>query len=297
MFRISLKRDGQEVGDLGEYDDLEEAQEIVKTFNTKPSRRGVLAELQQVKKNPSSLGSLFGDFEDREYSEESESDYEEESIYTDADSSMEVYDEAHHQAYDEAHQPQEDSEEYSTEKMNVYRNPMDLWPIHKPKRTYTAPKTVERRESITKNRKRISRKFKAPHTMSVQAIMIDDDGYVLIRKPSNRYRGIKWEFYGGKVEGGEDIEQALRREMLEETGYTILLVDKIGDISLDGGIQKYFLISPQKQTQEPTMETENTFWVSQDEAWNQLGKNKEPYKRKLRSILDKAYSIWRRHNV
>ena len=297
MFKIVLKRNGQEVGDLGEYEDQNEAQGIINNYNTKPSRRGAVAELQRVEKNPSRFGSLFADFEDSEESME----FEEESIYTDVEDESydEGYDEAHQQAYDEAHHeaPEIESEEYSTEKINVYRNPMDLWPIHKPQKPSPAPKPVQKRESITKPRKRISRRYKAPHTMSVQAVMIDDDGYVLIRKPSNRYRGIKWEFYGGKVEGGEDIEQALQREILEETGYTIRLVTKIGDISLDGGIQKYFLIAPKDQIQEPTMETENTYWVSQDEAWNQLGKNKEPYKRKLRTILDKAYSKWRLENV
>jgi 8-oxo-dGTP diphosphatase len=294
MFKIVLKRKDEVVGNLGEYDDISEAKSVCDGYNTKPSRRGAIAEIVEIKKNPSSLGALFGS--DDSYDEDSvyidmESEESEESEYSEESEESEV-----------VHEPEEqDSEDYSTEKISVYKNPLDLWPIDQPKRIQPqkiAPKkNVPRRESITKNRKRLTRKFKAPYSLSVQAIMIDDDGYVLIRKPSNRYRGIKWEFYGGKVDGGEDIEEALRREMLEETGYTINLVDKIGEVSIDGGIQKYFLISPQTQVQEPTMETEDTFWVSQDEAWNQLGKNKEPYKRKLRSILDQAYSIWRRNNV
>ena len=285
MHKIVLKRNGEIVGDLGEYDDLQEAAEIVRNYNTKPSRRGATAEVIP-KRNPGKLGSLFVS-----HSEESEESEESEYFEDDIQESQE----------DEYSEDSEDSEsDVSTEKIAVYRNPMDLWPIDNSRAVAKQPtqkKINAPRESITKKRKRLTRTFRAPHTISVQAVMIDDDGYVLIRKPSNRYKGIKWEFYGGKVDGGEDIETALRREMLEETGYTINLVDKIGEISLDGGIQKYFLISPQSQIQEPTMETENTFWVSQDEAWSQLGKNKEPYRRKLRSVLDQAYSRWRLSHV
>lgn len=286
-----LKREDEIVGDLGEYDDISEAQNVCDGYNTKPSRRGAIAQIVKIKKNPSSLGALFG----------SDDSYDEDSVYIDMESEESQESEESEESEDLYEPEEQDSQDYSTEKISVYKNPLDLWPIDRPQKPQpkkiTPRKNVPTRESITKKRKRLTRKFKAPYSLSVQAIMIDDDGYVLIRKPSNRYRGIKWEFYGGKVDGGEDVEEALRRELLEETGYTINLIDKIGEISIDGGIQKYFLISPQTQVQEPTMETEDTFWVSQDEAWNQLGKNKEPYKRKLRSILDQAYSIWRRHNV
>jgi 8-oxo-dGTP diphosphatase len=53
-------------------------------------------------------------------------------------------------------------------------------------------------------------------------VLIDGEGRFLLtsRPPGKAYAGY-WEFPGGKVEAGESIEQALRRELLEEIGVTI----------------------------------------------------------------------------
>ena len=53
-------------------------------------------------------------------------------------------------------------------------------------------------------------------------VLIDADGNFLLtsRPPGKVYAGY-WEFPGGKVEPGESIETALRRELHEELGITI----------------------------------------------------------------------------
>jgi 8-oxo-dGTP diphosphatase len=58
--------------------------------------------------------------------------------------------------------------------------------------------------------------------LEVVAAVIEEDGTVLAcrRRPGKAAAG-RWEFPGGKVEAGETIEQALRRELVEELGITI----------------------------------------------------------------------------
>ena len=53
-------------------------------------------------------------------------------------------------------------------------------------------------------------------------VMIQADGRFLLtsRPPGKLYAGY-WEFPGGKLEPGESVEQALRRELREEIGISI----------------------------------------------------------------------------
>ncbi len=53
-------------------------------------------------------------------------------------------------------------------------------------------------------------------------VLIDGQGrFLLTSRPEGKVYAGYWEFPGGKVEPGESIEQALRRELHEELGITI----------------------------------------------------------------------------
>ncbi len=69
-----------------------------------------------------------------------------------------------------------------------------------------------------------------PFALSVKAAIRDDSGRVLIlkRSTSSKNNGGKWDFPGGKVDAGEDIDSALRREVREETGLSIELDSVLG---------------------------------------------------------------------
>ena len=53
-------------------------------------------------------------------------------------------------------------------------------------------------------------------------VLIDADGrFLLTSRPDGKVYAGYWEFPGGKLEAGETVEQALRRELHEEIGITI----------------------------------------------------------------------------
>ena len=60
------------------------------------------------------------------------------------------------------------------------------------------------------------------HTEVAVGILFREDGAMLLstRPPGKPYAGY-WEFPGGKLEQGETVVQALRRELVEELGVTI----------------------------------------------------------------------------
>ena len=61
------------------------------------------------------------------------------------------------------------------------------------------------------------------HTEVAVGILIrkSDDALLLSTRPAGKPYAGYWEFPGGKVEAGESIEEALRRELHEELGITI----------------------------------------------------------------------------
>ena len=64
-----------------------------------------------------------------------------------------------------------------------------------------------------------------PFSFSVKVIILDTEGRCLLIKRSRNSRANrgKWEFPGGKLESGENMEQGLLREVAEETGLSIRL--------------------------------------------------------------------------
>ena len=53
-------------------------------------------------------------------------------------------------------------------------------------------------------------------------VLIDAEGrFLLTSRPEGKVYAGYWEFPGGKLESGETVEQALRRELHEELGITI----------------------------------------------------------------------------
>lgn len=66
----------------------------------------------------------------------------------------------------------------------------------------------------------------------VTAAIILSDGKVLIaRRNPMLTNGSRWEFPGGKIKPGEDPRRCLAREIREELGIEIEVLDKLGTIT------------------------------------------------------------------
>ena len=57
--------------------------------------------------------------------------------------------------------------------------------------------------------------------VAVGLLMAPDGRFLLTSRPVGKVYAGYWEFPGGKLEAGESVEQALRRELQEEIGVTI----------------------------------------------------------------------------
>ena len=58
--------------------------------------------------------------------------------------------------------------------------------------------------------------------VAVGVLLRPDGGFLLTSRPAGKVYEGYWEFPGGKLEAGETVEQALRRELQEEIGITIV---------------------------------------------------------------------------
>ena len=55
----------------------------------------------------------------------------------------------------------------------------------------------------------------------VAAVVARDGRYLICRRPAHKRHGGLWEFPGGKLEPGETLQAAVRRELAEELGVEV----------------------------------------------------------------------------
>ena len=60
--------------------------------------------------------------------------------------------------------------------------------------------------------------------VAVGVLLQADGRFLLTSRPAGKVYAGHWEFPGGKLESGESVEQALRRELQEEIGISIAAV-------------------------------------------------------------------------
>ena len=62
-----------------------------------------------------------------------------------------------------------------------------------------------------------------------RSIILNKDGNILLiqRAAEDTYGANMWEFPGGKLDAGQDVSDALEREVMEETGLLVMPVNRV----------------------------------------------------------------------
>jgi 8-oxo-dGTP pyrophosphatase MutT (NUDIX family) len=101
------------------------------------------------------------------------------------------------------------------------------------------------------------------------ALILDDDGRIFVqrRSPHRRLFPGCWDVVGGHLEPGESVDEALRREVEEETGWRISVVlGHVGEFSYRGDdgldrIEQDFLVRVDGNLDRPRLEEgKHTEW-------------------------------------
>lgn len=100
----------------------------------------------------------------------------------------------------------------------------------------------------------------------VAAVIRRGESYLVCQRPFHKRHGGLWEFPGGKLEAGETILEATRRELGEELG---IGVSSVGDVQFsinDPGSDFVIEFHPVEITGDPEcLEHEQLAWVTRDE--------------------------------
>lgn len=100
------------------------------------------------------------------------------------------------------------------------------------------------------------------------AVVFDDQGRVLLRRPTNEFGGYAWTWPKGKQETGDHPIDTAVREVAEETGYTIETVGLLRGGFSSGSSTSHFFVARAVHHDPKTMhwETEAVEWLSPEEA-------------------------------
>jgi A/G-specific adenine glycosylase len=93
-------------------------------------------------------------------------------------------------------------------------------PIHKECKSFILNNQDERPVRL--------RKAKIPHYEVVAAVFAERGRFLITQRPAGKMLAGLWEFPGGKVEKGENFEQSLKREIMEELAIEIQVGKEIG---------------------------------------------------------------------
>ena len=79
-------------------------------------------------------------------------------------------------------------------------------------------------------------------TLAVGAVVVDAEGRLLVVRRGGAPAAGRWSLPGGRVEPGETVREAVRREVAEETGLDVDVGDLVGFVEVRGGGHHFVIL-------------------------------------------------------
>jgi 8-oxo-dGTP diphosphatase len=103
----------------------------------------------------------------------------------------------------------------------------------------------------------------------VAALIIKDDKVLICQRTRHQTMPLQWEFPGGKIEPGEELVDALRRELEEELGITAEIGAKVTTIrhkyDNGGAVELHFFVVEEFAGEIQNRIFRDVRWVSKEE--------------------------------
>jgi 8-oxo-dGTP diphosphatase len=103
----------------------------------------------------------------------------------------------------------------------------------------------------------------------VAALIVKDDKVLICQRTRHQTMPLKWEFPGGKIEPGENLEAALYRELEEELGILAAIGRKVATIrhtyGNGGAVELHFFVVEEFQNAVQNRIFRDVRWVSKEE--------------------------------
>jgi 8-oxo-dGTP diphosphatase len=103
----------------------------------------------------------------------------------------------------------------------------------------------------------------------VAALIVKDDKVLICQRTRHQAMPLKWEFPGGKIEPGENLEDALYRELEEELGILAAVGRKVATIRHTygnvGAVELHFFVVEEFQNAIQNRIFRDVRWVSKEE--------------------------------
>ena len=120
----------------------------------------------------------------------------------------------------------------------------------------------------------MSREYPSHPVVGVGAIILDGNRVLLVRRANAPLKGV-WSIPGGRLELGETLTEGLRREIREETGLRIEILDQVEVFERimrdnDGRVQYHYVLvdylcEPAGGVLRAADDADDARWVEQDE--------------------------------